>query len=185
MLLDQFEDHTAGAPLLALETSGYIIANLVKKSDCNTFILHLVNYDHDHPVPNLKVRLDLSPYLGDASALELQALSPDESPPVISGLAAAGPRLSFTLSPVTHYAVVVISARGCKMDQATFKDEWKEGFMKTCVGDDPSKEKTGYCACVADRALQELSADQLLDVSYTIKYLLGKIIPDCLSPDHH
>lgn len=109
-LLDRL-NQAASAPLLTLENSGYIVANLVKKSDRNFFILHLVNYDHDRSVPNLRIRLDLAPFLPDASVLQLQPLSPDAIPPVISNLAADGPNLSFNLSPVTHYAVVVITKR--------------------------------------------------------------------------
>jgi ssRNA-specific RNase YbeY (16S rRNA maturation enzyme) len=42
-----------------------------------SFILHLLNYDHQAPAENIKVRLELSGLVEDLSAWEIKVLSPD------------------------------------------------------------------------------------------------------------
>ena len=50
----------AGGPRLSLEPRGYVLGQLTRKSDGRTFIVHLLNYNHQVPAENVKVRLDLS-----------------------------------------------------------------------------------------------------------------------------
>src|SRR5438309_762580 len=50
----------AGGPRLSVEQRGYVLAQLTRKPDGGTLILHLLNYDQQAPAENVKVRLDLS-----------------------------------------------------------------------------------------------------------------------------
>src|SRR5262249_43676397 len=71
----------AGGPRLRLEPSGYLLGQLTRKNDGRTLILHLLNYDHQSPAENVKIRLELSGLVPDLGRLELKVLSPDEAEP--------------------------------------------------------------------------------------------------------
>ena len=101
----------AGGPLLTLENRGYLVANVTRKSDGKTFIVHLINYDHQVPAENVKVRLDLSGEVEDLSGGEVKVLSPDEDQPLATGISKQGSVCEFTLSRIQHYAVVTVSAK--------------------------------------------------------------------------
>jgi hypothetical protein len=74
-------------------------------------ILHLLNYDHQAPAENVKVRLDLSGLAQDLSRWEVKVLSPDAAQPQFAGLSLHGSVCEFTLGRIEHYTVVTLSAR--------------------------------------------------------------------------
>jgi hypothetical protein len=101
----------AGGPHLSLEPSGYVLGQLTQKSDGRTLILHLLNYDHQVPAENVKVRLDLSGLVQDLSRWQVKVLSPDAAQPQLSGLSLHGRVSEFTLGRIEHYTVVTLSAK--------------------------------------------------------------------------
>jgi hypothetical protein len=103
----------ARGPRLSLEPRRHVLGQLTRKPDGRTFILHLLNYDHQVPAVNVKVRLDLSG-LGndlDLSRWDVKVLSPDVDQPQLAGLSLHGNVAEFTLGRIEHYTVVVLSAR--------------------------------------------------------------------------
>ena len=106
----------AGGPRLSLEPRGYVLGQLTRKPDGGTFILHLLNYNHQVPEENLKVRLDLSGLVDlretkDLSRWEVKVLSPDAGAPEFTGLSLHGSVAEFTLRRIEHYTAVTLSAR--------------------------------------------------------------------------
>ncbi|HXW91246.1 MAG TPA: endo alpha-1,4 polygalactosaminidase [Terriglobales bacterium] len=101
----------AGEPRLSLEPRGYILGQLTRKPDGRTLILHLLNYDHQAPAENVKVRLELSGLVPDPSRLELKVLSPDATQPPLAGFSLHGSVAEFTLREIDHYTVVTFSDR--------------------------------------------------------------------------
>ncbi|MGB8911223.1 MAG: endo alpha-1,4 polygalactosaminidase [Candidatus Sulfotelmatobacter sp.] len=102
----------AGGSRLSLEPRGYVLGQLTRKPDGRTFILHLLNYDHQHPAENVKVRLDLSGLIQDLRDWELKVVSPDADRPHLSGLLLHGTVAEFNLDRIEHYTVVTLSASG-------------------------------------------------------------------------
>jgi hypothetical protein len=74
-------------------------------------ILHLLNYNHQAPAENVKVRLDLSGLVQDLSRWEIKVLSPDAAQAQLAGLSLHGNVGEFTLGRIEHYTVVTLSAR--------------------------------------------------------------------------
>jgi hypothetical protein len=101
----------AGGPRLSLEPRGYVLAQLTRKPDGRTLILHLLNYDHQVPAENVKVRLELSGLVRDVSRWEVKVLSPDAAQPQFTGLSLNGNVGEFTLSRIEYYTVVTLRAR--------------------------------------------------------------------------
>src|SRR5579864_4027953 len=101
----------AGGPRLSLEPRGYVLGQLTRKPDGRTLILHLLNYNHNAPAENVKVRLDLSGLVQDLSRWEVKVLSPDAAQPQFAGLSLHGSVSEFTLGRIEHYTVVTLSAR--------------------------------------------------------------------------
>jgi hypothetical protein len=101
----------AGGPRLSLEPRGYVLAQLTRKTDGGTFILHLLNYHHQVPAENVKVRLDLSGLVQDMSRWKVKVLSPDTAQPQFANLSLHGSVAEFTLGRIEHYTVVVLSAK--------------------------------------------------------------------------
>jgi Glycoside-hydrolase family GH114 len=100
----------ARGPHLTLEPRGYVLGQLTQKPDGRMLILHLLNYDHQHPADNVKVVLDLSGLVEDLSRWDVKAFSPDASQPQLTGLSLHGCVSEFRLGRIEHYAVVVLSA---------------------------------------------------------------------------
>jgi hypothetical protein len=88
-----------------------VLGQLTRKPDGRTFILHLLNYDHQVPAENVKVRLDLSGLVQDVSRWEVNVFSPDAAQPQLAGLFLHGSVGEFTLGRIEHYTVVVLSAK--------------------------------------------------------------------------
>jgi hypothetical protein len=106
----------AGGPRLSLEPRGYVLGQLTRKPDGRTLILHLLNYDHDVPAENVKVRLELSGLVHlrdteDLSRWDVKVLSPDAARPQFTGLSLHGSICEFTLDRIEHYTVVTLSPR--------------------------------------------------------------------------
>jgi len=101
----------AAGPLVSLEPRGYVLAQLTRKPDGRTLILHLLNYDHRAPAENVKVRLDLNGLVQDLSRWEVKVISPDAGEPQFDGLSLHGSICEFSLSRIDHYTVVTLSAR--------------------------------------------------------------------------
>ncbi len=109
-------EDAAGGPRLSLEPRGYVLGQLTRKPDGQTVILHLLNYDHQTPAKNVKVRLDLSGLVDlgetkDLSGWEVKVLSPDAAEPQFQGLSLHGSVCEFTLGRIDHYTVMTLSAR--------------------------------------------------------------------------
>ncbi len=100
----------AGGPRLTLEPRGYVLGQLTRKPDGQTLILHLLNYNHQAPAENVKVRLELSGLVQDLSRWEVKALSPDAAQPEFAGLSLYGSVCEFTLRRFEHYTAVTVSA---------------------------------------------------------------------------
>lgn len=101
----------AGGPRLSLRPRGYVLGQLTRKPDSQTFILHLLNYDHRVPAENVKVRLDLSGLVRDLSRWELKVLSPDAIQTDFADVSLHGSVGEFTLPRIEHYTVITLSAR--------------------------------------------------------------------------
>ena len=111
----------AEGPRLSLEPRGYVLGQLTRKPDGRTFVLHLLNYDHQAPAENVKVRLNLSGLdrsgpvdlreTKDLTGWEVNVLSPDATHPEFAGLSLHRNVIEFTLSRIQHYTVVTLSAR--------------------------------------------------------------------------
>ncbi len=101
----------AGGPRLSLDPRGCLLGQLTRKRDGRSFILHLLNYDHQAPAEDVKVRLDLSCLVQDLSRWEVKVLSPDAAHPQIAGLSLHGSIGEFTLGRIDHYTVITLSAR--------------------------------------------------------------------------
>jgi len=100
----------ARGPGLTLEPRGYLLGQLTAKGDGRTFILHLLNYDHQVAAENVKVRLDLGGLVQDLSSWEVKVFSPDSAQPQFAGLSLHGNVAEFTLDRIEHYSVVTLSA---------------------------------------------------------------------------
>jgi hypothetical protein len=101
----------AGGPRLSLEPRGYVLGQLTRKTDGRTLILHLLNYDHQAPAENVKVRLDLSGLVQDLSRWTVIVLSPDAPQPQFVDLSLHRSVIEFTVSRIEHYTVVTFSDR--------------------------------------------------------------------------
>jgi len=100
----------AGGPRLSLEPRDYVLGQLTQKPDRRSFILHLLNYDHQAPAENVRVWLDLSGLVQNLSGCEVKVLSPDAAQPSLAGLSLHGSVAEFTLRRIEHYTVVTLSA---------------------------------------------------------------------------
>ena len=106
----------AAGPRLSLEPRGYVLGQLTRKPDGRTFILHLLNYNHQTPAENVNVRLDLRglvhlPETEDLSGWQVKVLSPDAAEPQFNGLSMHGSVCEFTLGRIEHYTAVTLSAK--------------------------------------------------------------------------
>jgi hypothetical protein len=101
----------AGGPRLSLAPRAYVLGQLTRKPDGRTLILHLLNYDHQVPAENVRVRLELSGLVQDLSRWDAKVLSPDTAETKFAGLFLRGSVIEFTLGRIEHYTVVTLSAR--------------------------------------------------------------------------
>ena len=101
----------ARACRVSLEPRSYVLGHLTQRPDGRTFMLHLLNYDHQHAAKNVKVRLELNGFVHDLSDWEIKVLSPDTPQPRLAELSLQGNVASFTLGEIEHYSVVTLSAK--------------------------------------------------------------------------
>jgi len=101
----------SGGPRLTLEPRGYVLAQLTRKPDGRTLILHLLNYDHYASAENVKVHLDLTGLVEDVSGWELKILSPDTDQPQYANVSLHGRLAEFTMARIDHYTLVVLTGR--------------------------------------------------------------------------
>ena len=104
-------ERASGGPLLKLENSGNVAANFTRCG--NSFCIHFVNYDHDKPAENIRVRLDikgLEERLGipDLEAFSVQLVSPDFEEKGFVGTPCKGDVCEFTIPKVEHYLVAML-----------------------------------------------------------------------------
>jgi hypothetical protein len=107
-------EDAARGPRLTLEPRGYVLGQLTRKPDGRTLILHLLNYDHEVPAENVKVRLQLNGLVDlretkDLSQWEVKVLSPDTPQPQFTGLTLHGCVAELVLNRIEHYTVVTFS----------------------------------------------------------------------------
>jgi hypothetical protein len=88
-----------------------VLCQLTRKLDGRTLILHLLNYDHQAPAENVKVRLDPRGLVQNLSNWEVKVLSPHAAQPPLEGLSLRGSVAEFTLRQIDHYTVVTFSDR--------------------------------------------------------------------------
>jgi hypothetical protein len=93
-------DYAAGGPRLSLEPRGYVLGQLTRKPDGRTWILHLLNYDHQAPAEYVKVRLEQNGLVQDQSPWQVKVLSPDRPPPQFTGLSLHGCIAEFVLNRI-------------------------------------------------------------------------------------
>ena len=62
---------------------------------------------------------------------------------------------------------------------SSFRDSWRTSFIQSCRGADASAQKESYCTCVADKALQEMSVMELMNVTEAQKKILNDLAPKC------
>jgi hypothetical protein len=96
----------SGKPLISINNSRYIAANVVLKRDTDKYILHFVNYDK--PVKNIEVRFNLSDF-SDKVSENIQLLSPDDVPKAVKNIVIHNNIVSFTLPDLDIYDVVVVN----------------------------------------------------------------------------
>jgi hypothetical protein len=83
-------ENAARGPRLSLEPRGYVLGQLTRKPDGRTLIPHLLNYDHEVPAENVRVRMELNGLVEELSRWELEVLSPDTPQPQFNGLSLHG-----------------------------------------------------------------------------------------------
>ena len=57
----------------------------------------------------------------------------------------------------------------------SFRKSWKSSFVSSCIKGEASNLKSAFCNCIANKAIESLSLDQLADSSS-----VEKIAPQCL-----
>jgi len=107
-LVEQIQD-AAGGPVIAMENSSYVLANVTRKNDAEIFIVHLINYDHKNPARNLRVRLNLNGLVENLSGFQVRLISPDQNSSPAAELPIRGASCEFSVPIVEHYAVAIIS----------------------------------------------------------------------------
>ncbi len=99
----------AGGPLLSLENTNYVAANVAANPDRSTFFIHFINYEHEKPAENVKVKIDLNGFVKDSAGLtSATLLSPDSDSDKPLEAACKGSVCEFEIDKVTHYSVVEI-----------------------------------------------------------------------------
>ena len=104
-------EDAANGPRVSVEPRNYVLGHLTRKPDGRTFILHLLNYDHQHVAKNVRIRLCLDGFANDLNNWDIKVLSPDTAQPQIADVFLHGSVADFKLGQIEHYIVVILSAR--------------------------------------------------------------------------
>jgi len=97
----------AGVEVVTLSGAKYVAANIVKKTNSERVILHLVNYDK--PAQNIRVGLNLDGVVKQVDKDKIRLLSPDGGARQLIGVSARGSRLDFVVPNLDVYDVVTIN----------------------------------------------------------------------------
>ena len=96
-----------GEPLITLENTNYVLANIVRKEDSGKVILHLVNYAE--MIRNLRVKVNLDNVLDSIDAESIALFSPDPVPKSLKSVAVKGKTLELTVPELRIYNVITIN----------------------------------------------------------------------------
>ena len=96
-----------GEPLVTLENSEYVLANIVRKKDTGKLILHLVNYSNT--VKNLKVKINLENVPDTIDEASITLFSPDMVPKELESVTLKGKTLEVTVPELKIYSVITIN----------------------------------------------------------------------------
>jgi len=94
-----------GEPLITLEETRYVAANLLKKNNENRYILHLVNYDK--PLKNVRVKLNLEGVADAIDAKSLHLFSPDAVPKEVKVTKARAQAVEFVVPALEVWDVII------------------------------------------------------------------------------
>ena len=94
-------------PLISLQDTEYVLANVVRKPDSRRLILHFVNYSE--PVENVNVTLNLDGIIDNIEPAAIRLYSPDSVPHEVRNISVAGANVSFTIPNLDIYNVVTIN----------------------------------------------------------------------------
>ena len=96
-----------GEPLVTLENSEYVLANIVRKKDTGKLILHLVNYSKT--VKNLKVQINLENVPDAIDETSITLFSPDQVPKELESVTLRGKTLEVIVPELKIYNVLTIN----------------------------------------------------------------------------
>jgi hypothetical protein len=94
-----------GEPLITLEGTRYVAANLLKKNNEHRYILHLVNYDK--PLKNVRVKLNLEGVADAIDAKSLHLFSPDAVRKEVKVTKASAKAVEFVVPALDVWDVIV------------------------------------------------------------------------------
>ena len=76
---------------------------------------------------------------------------------------------------------VFLACSNAAESDASFRKNWEQNFMNSCIGSDTRPEQGTLCRCMAQRSIKELTTEQLNDPDFAIKHLKEVYLPDCLN----
>jgi hypothetical protein len=97
----------SGEQLIQLDGTNYVAANVVKKTDSDRVILHLVNYDK--PLKNVRVKLNLDGVVKRIDAERVKLFSPDAEPEPVEVVAVRDSQVELVLPTLEVYDIVAIN----------------------------------------------------------------------------
>ena len=97
-------EDACGVPRVAVGAP-YVATNLTRDGECR-FIVHLLNYGHEHTLDRVEVTLDLHAV---SEGYKAEVISPDEPTPTLTDFAGDGGSIRLAVGPLSHYAVVLLA----------------------------------------------------------------------------
>lgn len=97
----------SGEQVITIPGTNYVAANVVRKTDSDRIIVHLVNYNT--PLKNVRVNVNLDGVLKQIDNKRIKVLSPDGGAKPIEVLSVRGAKVEFVLPELDVYDVVVIN----------------------------------------------------------------------------
>jgi len=102
----------SGEPLVEVENGEYLVANLMKKRDCENFALHILNYDHNTPANDVKVKFHPGNLTGSRpSSCKVLLVSPDSQNMESFDAEVEGGTCSFDAGDIVHYTIAAITVK--------------------------------------------------------------------------
>ncbi len=100
-------NRAAGGSLLTLENTNYVAANVTANVDRSAFYIHFINYEHNKPAENAKVKIDLTGFVKNTAGLSSATLlSPDSDGEKLLKSSCKGAVCEFSLDKIIHYSIV-------------------------------------------------------------------------------